>query len=84
MFYAVLAALLMLFFGATLLWSTLVSNKWLFIGYWFACGWITILAAGLAAFDLLLVRSEARRVRKRLEAEVLRDVRRREEERRKL
>lgn len=80
MFYAVLAALVMLFVGATLLWGLLVSNKWLFVFYWFACAWITILAAGLAMFDLLLVRAEARRARKRLEAEIMRGVRHRDGE----
>jgi predicted membrane protein len=75
MFYTVLAALVMLFLGATFLWHLLVLNKWIFILYWFACAWITILAAGLALFDLLMVRAEGRRARKRLEAEIMRGVR---------
>ena len=79
MFYAVLAALLMLFAGATLLWGVLTSSKWLFIVYWFGCAWITILAAGLAMLDLLLVRAEGRRARKRLEAEIIRGVRSQEQ-----
>jgi len=41
-----------------------------FILFWFACGWITLTALLLALLDLLVVRTEARRARKALRAEV--------------
>jgi hypothetical protein len=43
--------------------------------YWGACAWLTILVLGMALLDILLIRSAARRERKRLEAEYLRKQR---------
>jgi len=62
MFAAVLVAVGLLFSGSTFLWSVLdprVHPGW-FILFWFACAWITLLAALLAVFDILLVRAQAR------------------------
>jgi predicted MFS family arabinose efflux permease len=67
MFYSVLVALVLLFAGATFLWPFLREHPILFIGYWAACGWITILAALLSVYDLARVRSEARQARRELE-----------------
>src|SRR5437763_14000329 len=50
------------------------ANTWLephehpvrFIFFWVICGWITLTALLLALLDVLLLRAEARRTRKRL------------------
>jgi len=62
MFWMVLAAVLMLFGGATFLTPWLdpkVRAGW-FMLYWLACAWITVTAVLLALLDLLLVRAQAR------------------------
>ena len=41
-----------------------------FIFFWFICGWITLTALLLALLDVLLLRAEARRRRKRLGDEI--------------
>jgi hypothetical protein len=66
MFYSVLAALVMLFAGATLLWPVLRDRPLLFLCYWAACGWITLLASLLALYDMARVRAEAQRLRREL------------------
>ncbi len=71
MFYSVLIALVLLFAGATFLWPILREHPFIFVGYWFVCGWITILAALLALYDLVKIRAEARRVRRAMESETL-------------
>jgi len=68
MFWTVIAALLMLFLGATLLSSILdprLHPSW-FILYWLACAWLTVTVILLAIFDLLLVRRQARQQRRAL------------------
>ncbi|HEX3817775.1 MAG TPA: hypothetical protein VHW03_05760 [Chthoniobacterales bacterium] len=58
-----LAALVLLFSGATFLTSVLDPQTrpgW-FIFYWLVCAWITFTVVMLAVFDLLLVRAEERR-----------------------
>ena len=62
MFWIVIAAVLMLFCGATFLAPWLdphVRPGW-FMLYWLACGWITVTVVLLAVLDLLLVRAQAR------------------------
>ncbi len=62
MFVIVIAALVMLFCGATFLAPLLDPHArpgW-FIFYWLVCAWITATAALLAVFDLLLVRAKER------------------------
>jgi hypothetical protein len=66
MFAAVLVALGLLFLGSTFLGPALdprVHPGW-FIVFWFACAWITLLAALLAVFDMFLVRAQARAAEK--------------------
>jgi len=70
MFYSVLVVLVLIFAGATLLWGWLREHPILFIGYWFGCAWITLLAVLLALYDLVKVRGEIRRERRRLEREL--------------
>ncbi len=67
MFYGVLIAIVVLFIGAVLIDGWLRDRPWLFILYWAVCAWLTLLSVLLAMFDMLLVRAEARRERKRLE-----------------
>lgn len=74
MFYSVLAALLLLFAGATFLYDWLRARPLLFLIYWAACTWITILAVLLACFDMLVVRARARSERRRLEAEYMKEA----------
>jgi protein-S-isoprenylcysteine O-methyltransferase Ste14 len=72
MFAAVLVAVALLFLGSTFLRSVLdprVHPGW-FILFWFACAWITLLAALLAVFDMLLVRAQARAAEKLLRKEI--------------
>ncbi len=71
MFYSILIALVMIFVG-----SVTFSKAWalehpiLFMGFWGACAWITLLAVLLALYDMLKVRGEAQRERRRLEREL--------------
>lgn len=71
MFYSVLVALVLLFVGATFLDAQLRAHPFVFIAYWAVCAWITVLAVLLALFDMLLVRANVRRERRRLEQEYL-------------
>jgi len=60
MFIVVVAALLLLFAGSTFLAPLLDAHLrpgW-FIFYWLVCAWVTVTAALLAVFDLLIVRAE--------------------------
>jgi len=62
MFIVVVAALLLLFAGSTFLAPLLDAHLrpgW-FIFYWLVCAWVTVTAALLAVFDLLIVRAEGR------------------------
>ncbi len=68
MFAIVIIALLLLFCGATFLAPVLDPHarpRW-FIFYWAVCAWVTVTAALLAVLDLLLVRMQARVVRRAL------------------
>ena len=73
MFYSVLVALVLLFAGSTFLWSLLSphDHPFLFIAYWVGCAWITLLALLLAFYDMVKVRGEARRERRRIERELI-------------
>jgi len=71
LFWIVIAALLLLGLGATLLDGWLVANPLLFVLYWGACAWLTLTAVLLALFDMLMLRGEAARERRRLKREVL-------------
>jgi hypothetical protein len=71
MFFVILAALLLLFCGVTFLNSSLVERPMIFILFWGACAWLTILSILLAIYDLLVVRARARALRRELLAKVL-------------
>ena len=73
MFWIVIAALVMLFLGATFLGPVLdprVRPGW-FILYWLACAWVTVTAVLLALLDLLQVRLQAREEKQRLGREIV-------------
>ena len=71
MFYSVLAALVLLFAGSTFLWPLLRAHPFVFLVYWAGCAWITLLAVLLAFYDMVKVRAEVRRERRRLERELI-------------
>lgn len=70
MFYGVLIALVLLFAGSTVLWNLLRSHPLIFLAYWAACAWITLLAVLLALYDILRVRAETRRSLRELEEQI--------------
>ena len=75
MFVILIVALVMLFVGSTFLQEFLNAREhpvWFTI-YWFACGWLTLTAMLLALFDLLMVRMEARKTKKALQAQISAD-----------
>ncbi len=72
MFYIMLAALAMLFFGSVFLsdrWAR--EHVWLFVGYWLVCAWLTLSAMLLAVLDVLIIRAATRAQRRKLESEFL-------------
>lgn len=71
MFFVMLAALVLLFFGTTFLDGWLREHAVLFILYWFACAWLTLTAVLLALYDLLTIRATTRRERRRLAEEIV-------------
>ena len=71
MFYALVAALVMLFAGSTFLDAPLRRHVYVFAGYWFACAWLTISALLLALYDMVAIRAAERRERRRIEREYL-------------
>ncbi len=71
MFYSLLFALVLLFAGATLLEERLREHPFVFLLYWAACAWITLLAVLLAIFDLLVIRAAVRAERDRIQREYL-------------
>jgi len=72
MFYNVLVLLILIFLGSTFFWSWRLDHRLLFVIYWAACMWLTLLAILLAIYDMAMVRLDARRARRQLEAEILR------------
>ncbi len=65
MFAITLAALVMLFVGATLLWQTFTDHPLFFAIYWLVCAWLTISAMLLSIYDLLVVIRRHRADRRR-------------------
>lgn len=66
MVFVLTTALLLIVLGSTLLQSTLNPREhpgW-FISFWILCAWFTVTAILLAAFDLLMLRSEARKAQR--------------------
>ena len=63
---SLLIAVVMLGAGLTVLrpWLNPREHPWRFIFFWFACAWETLLVLLLALLDLLLIRAQARALRK--------------------
>ena len=70
MFFVMLAALVLLFLGATFFAAWLREHPVLFVLYWFACAWATLTSVLLAFYDLLTIRAAARREHRRLADEL--------------
>jgi hypothetical protein len=71
MFYSIVISLVLVFAGSTFLWSTLRDHPLVFLIYWAGCGWLVLLAVLLALYDMLKVRTDGRRERRRLAQEML-------------
>ena len=75
MVFCLAIALLMLVVGFTVFQTVLNPREhpWFVILFWIACVWMTFTATLLAIFDLLIIRTEARRaqraLREKLESE---------------
>jgi len=72
MFWDVLVVLVLSFLGSTFFWPWLRGHPLFFLGYWALCGWLTILAAMLAVYDLAKVRLDAKRAHDEIKREFLR------------
>jgi len=71
LFFVVLVAMLMAFVGAVPLGGWLTTERpILFLLYWGACAWLTVLSILLALYDMLMLRQEAKRERRRIKSEV--------------
>src|SRR6266481_3716275 len=68
MFVLLVAALVLLLAGSTLLQAPLNPREHPlgFLLFWIACGWLTLTALLLAAFDMLMMRLESRRTQREL------------------
>ena len=71
MFYVVIAAMVMAFVGDVFFEGWLRERLARFVVYWLVCGWLTILAALLALYDLLLLRVQHRLLRRELRERML-------------
>ena len=73
MFYVVVADMLMVFVGDVFLGAWLDYHQHLarFTFYWLIVAWLTILAALLAVYDLILVRVQHRLLRRQLRERML-------------
>lgn len=74
MFGIVLAAVLMLFVGSTLLAGWLRANPVIFILYWLGVAWLTLTSVLLALYDMLIMRQATRRRIRELRREILGDI----------
>ena len=70
MFVTLVGALVLLFAGSTFLQTVLVEHPVWFVFFWFVCAWLTLAAVLLALFDLLMLRMEARALRKKLRGQI--------------
>ncbi len=71
MFYVVIAAMLMAFAGDMFFTGWLRERLVRFVVYWLVCGWLTILAALLAVYDLILLSVQRRFVERQLRERML-------------
>ena len=71
MFYDVIVVLVMVFLGSTFLWPWLRERPLYFLIYWTVCAWLTVIALGLAVYDMAKVRLEAREARRQLKKDLV-------------
>ncbi len=71
MFYVVIAAMVMAFVGDVFFEGWLREKLVRFVVYWLVCGWLTILSALLAVYDLILLRVQHRLLRRQLRERML-------------
>lgn len=72
MVVVLIAAMLLMIVGGTLLQEPLNPHEhpgW-FVCYWLVCAWLTLTAILLALFDLLMIRSDARKAERELRAKM--------------
>lgn len=69
MFVVAMAATLMVFLGYLFVGSP-GETPWLFIIYWFACTWLTLLLLLLALYDIIAVRVKLTAERRRIKEEI--------------
>ena len=72
MFILLIVALVLLFCGSTFLQSILNPRErpgW-FIFFWAVCAWLALTAMLLAVFDLLMLRTEARKAQRTLNEKI--------------
>lgn len=74
-FFVMLAALVMLFLGATFLDGWLREHPVLFLFYWLTCAWATLTGLLLALYDIVAIRANARREERRLAQEHFKNTR---------
>jgi len=68
--WLVMVVLAMIGLGFYVLDAWLMAHRFLFVLYWGACLWLTLTFALLALYDMLAVRAEAARERRRLANDV--------------
>jgi uncharacterized membrane protein YdcZ (DUF606 family) len=71
MFYVVVAAMFMALVGDVFIDGWLRHPLLRFVIYWLACAWLTVLAALLAMYDLLMLRVQHRLLRRKLRQQML-------------
>jgi uncharacterized membrane protein YdcZ (DUF606 family) len=71
MFYVVVAAMFMALVGDVFIDGWLRHPLLRFVIYWLACAWLTVLAALLAMYDLLMLRVQHRLMRRQLRKRIL-------------
>ena len=71
MMWIMLAAMVMLFLGSWLISDTWArKHVWMYFAYWAVCTWLTIAGLLLAVFDILIIRTAARAMQRRIEADI--------------
>lgn len=70
----IIAALVMVFVGAFLIWDVFVEHPIVFALYWLACGWLVITASLLAIYDLLQVVRTARSEQRAAKSRAFKDL----------
>jgi len=71
MFYTTLGSVMLLFIGAVLIDRVLREHPLWFVAWWGLCAWLMVASLLLALFDILMIRSAARKARRDLARKVL-------------